>query len=158
MPFFLSKRKEKSLPVTDERMTRFNITLQGGVNLVLHAIEHAFGGEIFIPKIPSYKINILAKAIAPNAKIEIVGIRPGEKLHEEMITSTDSLNTYDCGKYYVIAPLNEGFSLKEFIGKYDAKKVPDGFQYSSGTNKEWLDEGQLRKLIKEHVDPDFSWS
>ena len=95
IPFFIKKRSEGKLPITDSAMTRFNISLQGGVDMVMHAIEHSWGGEIFIPKIPSYKITDIAKAIAPDCKTEIVGIRPGEKIHEEMITSSDSFNTYD---------------------------------------------------------------
>ena len=99
IPFFIKKRAEGFLPITDLNMTRFNISLSGGVDMVLHALKHAWGGEIFVPKIPSYKITDVAKAIAPNIEQREVGIRPGEKLHEAMITSSDSYNTYDLGKY-----------------------------------------------------------
>lgn len=136
VPFFLKNKKTGILPITDINMTRFNISLQGGVDMVMYAIENAIGGEVFIPKIPSYKITDLAKAICPNCKIKIVGIRPGEKLHEEMITSSDSFNTYDLGKMYAIIP-SSSFNLELFINKFKAKKVPEGFSYSSLNNSEW---------------------
>jgi UDP-N-acetylglucosamine 4,6-dehydratase (inverting) len=101
IPFFMNKKKSGILPITDKRMTRFNISLQGGVDMVLYALEHAWGGELFVPKIPSYKILDVAKAIAPECEIQMVGIRPGEKIHEEMITYSDSFTTYDTGKYFV---------------------------------------------------------
>ena len=156
IPFFIKKRTEGKLPITDASMTRFNISLQGGVDMVMHAIEHSWGGEIFIPKIPSYKITDVAKAIDPNCKLEIVGIRPGEKIHEEMITSSDAFNTYDLGKYYTILPSAPYFSLHEFVAKFKAQKVPTGFNYNSGTNSEWETVDSLRALIKEHVDANFN--
>jgi UDP-N-acetylglucosamine 4,6-dehydratase (inverting) len=155
IPFFIKKKKEGVLPITDPNMTRFNISLQGGVDMVLHAMETAWGGEIFVPKIPSYKITDVAKAIAPEAKQEIVGIRPGEKLHEEMITSSDSFTTYDLGKYYAILPQVTNFNLQEYIKHFNAKLVPQGFQYNSGENKEWVGVDEIRKLIVEHVDSSF---
>lgn len=155
IPFFIKKKKEGVLPITDPNMTRFNISLQGGVDMVLHAMETAWGGEIFVPKIPSYKITDVAKAIAPEAKIEIVGIRPGEKLHEEMITSSDSFTTYDLGKYYAILPQVPNFKMQDYVTHFNAKPVPQGFQYNSGENKEWVGVDEMRKLIKEHVDADF---
>lgn len=156
IPFFLSKRKNNILPITDESMTRFNISLQGGVDMVMHALEHAWGGEIFIPKIPSYRITDVAKAILPNGKFEIVGIRPGEKVHEEMITSSDSFLTYDLDKYYVILPANPKWDINDFCLKNNAKKVEEGFSYNSFNNTEWLTVEELRTLIIEHVDPTFS--
>ena len=156
IPFFIKKKIDGILPITDPLMTRFNISLQGGVDMVLHAIENSWGGEIFIPKIPSYKITELAKAIAPDCKIEIVGIRPGEKIHEEMITSSDSFNTYDAGKYYIILPSVPVFNLKSFLSNFNAKKVPIGFNYNSGTNSQWESIDSLRILIKEHVDSNFN--
>ncbi|MBL7885008.1 MAG: polysaccharide biosynthesis protein, partial [Bacteroidia bacterium] len=120
------------------------------------ALEVAWGGEIFVPKIPSYKITDVATAIAPEAKQEIVGIRPGEKVHEEMITSSDSFTTYDLGKYYAILPQVPNFNLQEYIKHFGAKLVPQGFQYNSGENKEWVNVNELRTLIKEHVDANFS--
>jgi UDP-N-acetylglucosamine 4,6-dehydratase/5-epimerase len=156
IPFFMKKRKEGVLPITDPNMTRFNISLQGGVDMVLHAIETAWGGEIFVPKIPSYKITDVATAVGPNCKQEVVGIRPGEKVHEEMITSSDSFTTYDLGKYYAILPQMTSFKMDEFIKHFNAKLVKQGFQYNSGENKEWVGVEELRALIKEHVDPDFS--
>lgn len=155
IPFFLKKKKDGVLPITDPNMTRFNISLQGGVDMVLHAMETAWGGEIFVPKIPSYKITDVAKAIGPNCKQEIIGIRPGEKVHEEMITSSDSFSTYDLGKYYAILPQVPNFKIEDFIKAFDAKAVPQGFQYNSGENKEWLSVEEMQKLIKEHVDPSF---
>jgi UDP-N-acetylglucosamine 4,6-dehydratase len=156
IPFFMQKKKTGTLPITDPTMTRFNISLQEGADLVLHALEHAMGGEIFVPKIPSYKITDVAKAIGPECKVEIVGIRPGEKIHEEMITSSDSLTTYDLGKYYAILPQVPNFKLDDFIKKFNAKRVEPGFQYNSGTNQEWVGVEDMRKLIKEHIDPAFS--
>lgn len=151
IPFFMKKRSEGKLPITDASMTRFNISLQGGVDMVMHAIEHAWGGEIFIPKIPSYKITDVAEAVAPECELDIIGIRPGEKIHEEMITSSDSYNTYDLDKYFTILPSVPRFNLDEFITSFNAVKVPEGFNYNSGTNTEWETVTGLRELIKEHV-------
>ena len=155
IPFFMKKKAEGKLPITDATMTRFNISLQGGVDMVMHAMEHAWGGEIFIPKIPSYNITDVATAVAPECSLDIVGIRPGEKIHEEMITSSDSFNTYDLGKYYTILPTVPNFKLADFISIFDAKLVAPGFNYSSGTNTEWETVDSLRDLIKEHLDPTF---
>ena len=156
IPFFMKKSKTGVLPITDKNMTRFNISLQGGVDMVMHAIEYAWGGEIFIPKIPSYRILDVAKAVAPDCQIEIVGIRPGEKIHEEMITSSDSFNTFDLGKYYIILPSVPNWNLNNFIDTFNATKVSDGFNYNSGENSEWETVDTLRSLIKEHLDPEFN--
>ena len=155
IPFFLSKKGKGVLPITHPEMTRFNITLEEGVDMVLYAIENAWGGEIFVPKIPSYKITDVAEAIEPGCKIEEIGIRPGEKLHEEMITETDSLNTVDCGKYYVILPFTPHWSIDEFKKHFNAKNVELGFKYNSGNNEDWLTTEKIRKLIKDHVDSSF---
>jgi UDP-N-acetylglucosamine 4,6-dehydratase (inverting) len=155
IPFFINKKKEGKLPITDTTMTRFNISLQGGVDMVMHAMECAWGGEIFIPKIPSYKITDVAEAIAPECKLDVVGIRPGEKIHEEMITASDSFYTYDLGKYFTIVPSVPNFNMSEFVKKFDAKLVPAGFNYNSGDNTEWETVESLRSLIKEHVDSTF---
>ncbi|WP_445721054.1 UDP-N-acetylglucosamine 4,6-dehydratase (inverting) [Flavobacterium sp.] len=155
IPFFLKKRESGVLPITNPEMTRFNISLQGGVDMVMHAIEFAWGGEIFIPKIPSYRIIDLASAVAPNCKQKVVGIRPGEKIHEEMITSSDSFYTYDLGKYYTILPTVPNFKIKDFMDSFSAIKVTEGFSYNSGTNTEWETTESLRNLIKEHVDSNF---
>lgn len=155
IPFFLEKRKTGTLPITNDSMTRFNITLDEGVEMVLHAIENAWGGELFVPKIPSYRIMDVAEAIAPDCKVEIVGIRPGEKIHEEMITSSDSLCTYDCGKYYVITPVVPSWNKDEWTSEFNAKLVPEGFTYNSGKNDQWLTVSELRQQIKEHIDPEF---
>ena len=155
IPFFINKKKEGKLPITDIAMTRFNISLQGGVDMVMHAMEHAWGGEIFIPKIPSYKITDVAEAVAPNCPIEVVGIRPGEKIHEEMITASDSFYTYDLGKYYTILPSIPNFKLDNYLSHFNAKKVEEGFNYNSGSNEDWETVDTLRNLIKEHVDANF---
>ncbi|NBX69986.1 MAG: UDP-N-acetylglucosamine 4,6-dehydratase (inverting) [Proteobacteria bacterium] len=155
VPFFLNKRKEGLLPITHPEMTRFNITLQEGVEMVLHAIDKAWGGELFVPKIPSYRITEVAAAVGPDCRTEVTGIRPGEKLHEEMITKTDSLSTYDCGKYFVITPTIPIWDLSRWMRAFDAIKVPEGFQYSSGTNDSWLSVQEIRELIKKHIDPNF---
>ncbi|WP_397300242.1 UDP-N-acetylglucosamine 4,6-dehydratase (inverting) [Nonlabens ulvanivorans] len=155
IPFFMNKRSEGKLPITDLTMTRFNISLQGGVDMVMHAMEHAWGGEIFIPKIPSYKITDVAKAVAPECELEVIGIRPGEKIHEEMITASDSFYTYDLGKYYTILPSVPHFSIEKFKEHFNAQLVPNGFNYNSGDNTEWETVEGLRNLIKEHIDPNF---
>lgn len=156
MPFFMKKKAEGILPITDDRMTRFNISLEDGCEMVFNAIDSAWGGEIFVPKIPSYKITDVAHAIAPECKQVVVGIRPGEKLHEEMITASDSFNTWDLGKYYAILPQKTMFNLDEFAAHFNAKRVPEGFNYNSATNDEWETIESLRAQIKEHVDPNFS--
>ncbi len=156
IPFFINKRKEGILTITNPEMTRFNISLQEGVDMVLHAMETAWGGEIFVPKIPSYVITEVVKAIGPECKMDIIGIRPGEKLHEEMITESDSFTTYDLGKYYAILPQVPNWDLKEFVAHFNAKAVEKGFRYSSDKNTDWIDAETLRKLIKEHVDPTFN--
>lgn len=155
IPFFLNKRKEGVLPITDPEMTRFNISLAGGVRMVIHALEHAWGGELFVPKIPSYKITDVAEAIGPDCEKPVIGIRPGEKIHEEMITYSDSFNTYDVGQYYVILPSKHKWKLEEYIDSFKAKKVEKGFSYNSGTNTEWETVESLRSLIKENIDPQF---
>lgn len=156
IPYFLNKKKDGILPITDPTMTRFNISLTDGVEMVLYALENAWGGELFVPKIPSYRITDVAMAIGPDCKHPVVGIRPGEKIHEEMITSSDSFTTYDLGKYYVLLPQLPFWDLKKYINHFKAVKVPDGFSYSSGTNTEWLTVEDIRALLKEHVDPNFT--
>ena len=151
IPFFNKKKDTGVLPITNPNMTRFNITLSEGVDIVLHALENAWGGELFVPKIPSYKITDVADAIGPNCKKEIVGIRPGEKIHEEMITASDSYNSYDIGKYYVILPTVPSFSLNEYIKEHKATKVTEGFSYTSDKNDHWINTEEIRKLIKEHL-------
>jgi UDP-N-acetylglucosamine 4,6-dehydratase/5-epimerase len=155
IPFFLKMKNTGVLPITDPTMTRFNISLQGGVDMVMHALEHAWGGEIFVPKIPSYKITDVAEAVGPECEKKITGIRPGEKIHEEMITDSDSYYTYDLGKYYTILPSSHRWKLDDFLQHFNGKKVPYGFRYNSGENTEWETVEGLRELIKEHVDPTF---
>lgn len=151
IPFFLEKRKSGALPITDPRMTRFNISLQEGVDMVLWSIEHAWGGEVLVPKIPSYRITDVATAVAPNCRQEIIGIRPGEKIHEEMITSSDAASTVDLGSYYAILPLAGQFTLKEYCAKTGAKPVEPGFAYDSGKNPDFLSVDQLCALIEKYV-------
>ncbi len=158
IPFFIGKRDNgaKELPITDMRMTRFNISLQAGVDLVMYAIGHHLGGEIFVPKIPSYHITDVATAIAPTLLQVEVGIRPGEKLHEEMITVTDALNTIDLGQYYAILPsVSFKHQREEYLKHYQAIPVPQGFHYSSDQNEEWETVETLRAKIKQYVDPNF---
>ncbi len=153
VPFFIKKRKEGVLPITDPRMTRFNISLKDGVEMVLWALKNSKGGEIFVPKIQSYLITDMAKAISPSSKLVNVGIRPGEKIHEEMITENDSLNTIDLGVYYAILPSSK--SIKEYCKLSNGKMVKDGFSYNSGTNPDFLSIKSLRLLIKEQLDSSF---
>ena len=158
IPFFIGKRDSgaKELPITDMRMTRFNISLQAGVDLVMYAIGHHLGGEIFVPKIPSYHITDVATAIAPTLPQVEVGIRPGEKLHEEMITVTDALNTIDLGQYYAILPaVSFKHSREDYLQHHQAIPVPESFHYSSDQNEEWETVETLRAKIKQYVDPNF---
>ena len=156
VPFFMNKRKEGVLPITHPEMTRFNISLTEGVEMVLFALENALGGEVLVPKIPSYKIMDMAKAIGPNCEYPIVGIRPGEKLHEEMITLSDSFNTIETDKYFMILPSGATDEQKDkFLHHYDARKVRQGFSYNSGENTEWIDVEEIREQIVKHVDSNF---
>lgn len=149
IPFFLEKRKTGVLPITDPAMTRFNISLEEGVEMVLWALTNSHGGEIFVPKIPSYRITDVAQAIGPECEHRVIGIRPGEKIHEEMITSSDSVNTVDLGRYFAIIGSAEE---KEFYCRqYGAKPVADGFAYDSGSNPEFLTVDEIRALIERHV-------
>jgi UDP-N-acetylglucosamine 4,6-dehydratase len=155
IPFFLGRRGNGGLPITDPAMTRFNISLDGGVALVMWALHNAEGGEVLVPKIPSYRVTDVATAVEPDAQHEIIGIRPGEKIHEEMITASDSPNTVDLGEYYAILPSGD----PEYIGRYcearNASRVPTGFSYDSGTNSHFLTVEEIRMLIRQHIDPSF---
>jgi UDP-N-acetylglucosamine 4,6-dehydratase (inverting) len=153
IPFFREKAKSGEIPITHSDMTRFNISLEDGVEMVLWAIENALGGEIFVPKIPSYKIETVAKAIAPNAKLVNVGIRPGEKLHEEMITESDSYNTIEFERYYAI--LASDANKEKYLKYYGAREVQKGFKYNSGTNTDWETVESMREKIVKYVDPEF---
>ncbi len=162
IPFFMNKKNEGKLPITHEEMTRFNISLEEGVDLVLFALKNTKGGEIFVPKLPSYRILDVAEAIAPKCKKEIVGVRPGEKIHEEMITESDSMNTIELENHFIIVPNAPFVSHEEQINKYldyhGGKCVQSGFSYSSGKNTDWLNIKQLRELITMHVDSNFEAS
>ncbi len=148
IPFFQRIKEQGELPITHPEMTRFNISLQEGVDMVLHALHEAWGGELYVPKIPSYKITDVAEAVAPGVPTKVIGIRPGEKIHEEMITASDAFTTYDLGKYYVILPQVTNFDLNDFINHFKAKKVPIGFHYTSGNNTEWETVETLRSKIE----------
>ncbi len=156
IPFFMRKRREGVIPITDERMTRFNITLEQGVDLVLYALAHMWGGEIFIPKIPSYRITDLADAIAPGCRREYIGIRPGEKLHEEMITTTDAINTIEFDSYFVILPSLRLWDIEKFRKTFGGRFCPEGFRYSSGNNPHRLTVDEIRDLIRLHMDEKFT--
>ena len=155
IPYFLEQRKNGVLPITDEGMTRFNITLDESVDLVIEAFERTIGGEIFVPKIPSYRIGDLAEAIGPECEKPVVGIRPGEKLHEEMITSSDSFYTVDFGDYYAILNVSGAMSVTKYCEITGAKPVKPGMYYDSMNNDDYLTPEALRKLIIENVDPNF---
>ncbi len=156
IPFFLERRKTGVLPITDERMTRFNISLEDGVALVLQALDSMWGGELFVPRIPSYRITDVAEAIAPRCKLEVVGIRPGEKLHEEMITETDGLNTIEFDDYFVISPSTQIWDPLKYAATFAGKRCQYGFRYTSENNTVWLSVTELRELIRQHVDPQFA--
>jgi UDP-N-acetylglucosamine 4,6-dehydratase (inverting) len=147
IPFFLDRRKSGVLPITDPEMTRFNISLEEGVDMVMWAIANMAGGEIFVPKIPSYRITDVATAIAPECRQDIVGIRPGEKLHEEMITASDSYNTVDLGQYFAILPSAGKWTVNDYAAAHGGQPVEPGFAYNSGTNTDFLTVAQLRALI-----------
>ena len=155
IPFFMDKRASGVLPITVREMTRFNISLQEGVDMVLWALEHATGGEIFVPKIPSYRITDVATAIGPDCEHPVIGIRPGEKVHEEMITASDSMNTVDLGRYFAILPSGGRHSVQSYCEACGGKPVPENFAYNSGTNESFLTVQQIRELIRAHVSPDF---
>ena len=154
IPFFMEKAKTGILPITDPNMTRFNISLEDGVEMVLWALEKAMGGEIFIPKIPSYRITDVAEAIAPHCEKQVVGLRPGEKIHEEMITRSDSGNTVDLGQYYAILQASP-FSLKRYLQRSKAQPVDPDFSYNSGCNPDFLSVEQIRSLIRTHINHAF---
>ena len=156
IPHFISQAKKGKITITDPNMTRFNITLEEGVNMVLWAIDNSLGGEIFVPKIPSYRITDLANSIAPSCEQIITGIRPGEKLHEQMIIAADSPTTIDLGKYYAILPPDRTLLKMYEDADKKYKLVEEGFTYSSELNDNFLTVDSLRELIKKHVDTDFA--
>lgn len=151
IPFFLERRKTGVLPITDPAMTRFNISLQEGVDMVLWALENALGGEIFVPKIPSYRVVDVARAIGPECELSVVGIRPGEKIHEEMITGSDSFNTVDLGRYFAILPSAGNHSVEQYCALTGGWPVAPGYAYDSGSNPDFLSVEQLRQLIADQV-------
>ncbi len=155
IPLFLKQRATGVLPITDPAMTRFNISLQEGVDMVLWALENTQGGEIFVPKIPSYHITDVATAICPHCEQRIVGIRPGEKIHEEMITASDSFNSVDLGPYFAILPSAGRLTAESYCERFGGRPVVHGYAYNSGTNPDFLTVEELRVLIRRHLDPDF---
>jgi len=156
IPFFLQKRKEGILPITHPHMTRFNITLSEAVDMVLWAIQHSQGGEIFVPRIPSYRITDVAEAICPDCKQVIVGVRPGEKIHEELITASDSYTTVNLGSYFAILPTRGRSNVTSYVSQTNADLVVPGFSYNSGNNEHFLTIPELRHLICKHIDPNFT--
>jgi UDP-N-acetylglucosamine 4,6-dehydratase/5-epimerase len=157
VPFFLKHREGGTLPITHREMTRFSISLQDGVKMVLWALQHGFGGEIFVPKLPSYRITDLAEAIAPKCALEYIGARPGEKLHEAMISASDSFNAIDIGDYFIILPSSEELKIDEYRMRWKGIAVEQGFEYNSRDNPVYLTVDQIRSEIKNHVDPAFDW-
>jgi UDP-N-acetylglucosamine 4,6-dehydratase len=153
IPFFLERRASGVLPITDPRMTRFNISLDEGVDMVLWTLANGQGGEIFVPKIPSYRIVDVARAVGPACAHQVVGMRAGEKIHEEMITESDGTNTLDLGQYFAILP--PSVDMAGYRRKMGGEPVPEGFKYNSGTNPRFLTVDELRALIRTHVDPAF---
>ena len=157
VPFFLENKEGGVIPITHPDMTRFNITLDEAVELILFALKNSIGGEVFIPKLSSYKIVDLAKAIAPGCKVKIVGVRSGEKLHEEMIAEHESYNTVELQKHYIILPMPPEYisrpTIEDVLKRFKGKRVKDGFKYNSGTNTKWLSVSDLRDLIKKNIDP-----
>jgi len=147
IPFFQQRKATGVLPITDPEMTRFNISLAEGVEMVLWTIDNSLGGEILVPKIPSYRITDVAEAIAPECQQKVVGIRPGEKIHEEMITASDSYNTVDLGRFYAILPSGGRYSVDSYCASTGAVPVQPGFSYNSGANDSFLDVAELRELI-----------
>jgi len=156
IPFFLSRADSGVLPITDPSMTRFNISLEEGVAMVFSALENSLGGELLVPKIPSYRITDLANAIGPSCKKPIIGIRPGEKIHEEMITTSDSFSTIDLGPYYAILPSDGSVQRRYQSLGLSVNSVEPGFSYNSGTNPHFLSVQELRDLIRLHIDPTFN--
>jgi UDP-N-acetylglucosamine 4,6-dehydratase/5-epimerase len=148
IPEFFKQKKSGSINITDKNMTRFNITLQESIDLVIWALKNSVGGEIFVPKIPSYKILDVAKAIAPEAKINIIGARPGEKIHEELVTESESVYAIEFKKYFVILTNMINYSNKDYSGLKKGKKNKKEFSYRSNTNKDFLSVEKIKKLIK----------
>jgi UDP-N-acetylglucosamine 4,6-dehydratase/5-epimerase len=151
IPFFMSIKKSGVLPITDARMTRFMITVEEGVELVWNAFDDMVGGEIYVKKIPSMKVTDVARVIAPEAKQEIVGIRPGEKLHEQMIGAEDSYSTYEYPEYFKILPQINGWA-KDVNRIKDGVKVPDSFTYASDSNPAWMSDADLQAWIDANRD------
>ena len=150
IPLFIKQREKGEISITDERMTRFNITLDEGVSFVLNCLSKMWGGELFVPKIPSYKILDVAEAIAPKCKLNNIGIRSGEKLHEEMITKTDAISTVEFKDYFVILPSMLLWDIEKFKKETNSdigKMCEYGFSYDSSTNNDFLTSEEIRKLI-----------
>ena len=156
IPYFMEKAKTGELPITDPEMTRFNISLSDGIAMVNWSIENGRGGELLVPKIPSYRITDVAEAIGPGCSKPVVGVRPGEKIHEVMITSSDSLCTFDMGKYFAILPSGRESEQSYRDAGIELERVTPGFEYNSGTNSEFLSVEEIRELIRKNIDPSLS--
>lgn len=155
IPLFLDQQKEKILSLTDKEMTRFNITLEEGANFVLSCLDRLYGGEIFVPKLPSYRLADVAQGIGPNCEHKEIGIRPGEKMHEEMITGGDSYSTVDLGRSYALLPPNNDRLAQEYFKKLGAAPVKAGFSYNSRDNIRFLSVDEIRELIRKNIDQNF---
>lgn len=156
MPFFLKERHKGVLKITNQEMTRFNISMDEAVDWVLRSLSDCWGGELVVPKLASYRIMDVAAAIAPDCSTDLVGLRPGEKIHEEMIAPADSYSTFDIGDCYVILPqVNRQWDQQKWSEQFGARRVAEGFRYTSGENADWLSVERLRELIRIHIDPEF---
>ncbi|MBC3787278.1 UDP-N-acetylglucosamine 4,6-dehydratase (inverting) [Spirosoma utsteinense] len=155
VPFFMEKRKDGILPITHPGMTRFSISPEAGIELIFYALENAWGGEIFVPKLPSYRLIDVAEAIGPDCEHKLVGTRPGERLYEEMISEIDANNTIETDNYYIILPSSPGWNVAAYIKAFNGRRLEAGFRYNSATNTDWLSVEQLREQIRTHVDPCF---
>jgi len=151
VPYLIKNKDNRQVNVTDKRMTRFSISLKESVKMVVWSLKNCIGGETVIPKIPSYRIMDLAKAIGPSAKINFIGIRAGEKIHEELITSNDSFNTYDIGKYFIILNSNQPKEQIFYKKKFNSKKVKEGFNYNSKENNKFLSQKEIKDLIEKEL-------
>ncbi|MCA1561328.1 MAG: UDP-N-acetylglucosamine 4,6-dehydratase (inverting) [Acidobacteria bacterium] len=156
IPYFLKQARQGTLDITDERMTRFSIFLVDGVRLVMYALEHMWGGEIFVPRLPSYRISDVATAIGPNCNRRLIGIRPGEKLHEEMITEMDGYTSLQMANHFVLTPSTDLWDREQYKQTFQATPCPEGFSYNSARNDRWLTIPEIREAIVTRIDPAFS--
>jgi FlaA1/EpsC-like NDP-sugar epimerase len=148
VPLFLRKRPEGILPITDPGMTRFSITMQGAIDLVVFALDSGWGGEVIVPVAPSYRVPDVAQAIAPEAEQRVIGIRPGEKLHEVMVSPVEAPHTVRRGRFLVICPSGDRYDAERYARETSGTRMEADFEYSSGTNEDWLSVEDIRQLLK----------